>query len=94
MQRTTTPEQKEPFTSPSDAGTENSKNYPLLTREPLEGTPFWIVGVSSQGYKLTWGKFTFNDQPLPTTEDVIEWYKKHQWEITLHLIAIGIAAHK
>lgn len=78
----------------SPADTKDKESYPLLTREPLEDTPFWIVGSDEIGYKLTWGKYTFNDDPQPSIDKLTTWYYRHQWEITLHLIAIGITMEK
>lgn len=93
MQPSQTPtEQKDLLNIQSSQETSTNSNYPLLTREPLTYTPFWIVGNDELGYKLTWGKFSFNDEPLKTQDDVREWYMNHQWDITLHLIAIGIAS--
>lgn len=91
-QNLTTSEQQPQDISQSKEDTENSKSYPLLTREPLQKTPFWIVGSEEIGYKLTWGKFTFNDDALPTQNKVVEWYEENKWQIILHLIAIGIAS--
>ena len=88
----TATEQKEQSTTPSELDTKNTKNYPLLKRNPLNNTPFWIVGSDEIGYKLTWGKFSFNDEPLPTEGDLKKWYSEHKWDITLHLIAIGLAS--
>lgn len=93
MQPTQTPtEHAELLNTQSSVETNNNKNYPLLTREQLQYTPFWIVGSDETGYTLTWGKFRFNDEPLKTQDDVREWYMNHHWDITLHLIAIAIAS--
>lgn len=87
----TTTKHAEQLSIQSSHETEKQPNYPLLTREPLETTPFWIVGSEETGYKLTWGKFTFNDEPLKTKLDVKMWYSDHMWDIVLHLIAIAQA---
>lgn len=68
---------------------DNKENSPLIEREKIPNTPFWIVGNEERGYKLTWGKYTFMDEPAKTMEDTYEWYVTHMWEITMHLIAIG-----
>lgn len=80
--------------TPKSAETKDKENYPLIEREQIENTPFWIVGNDEIGYKLTWGKFTFNDEPLKTKEECAEWFKVNQWTIILHMIAIGIAQSK
>lgn len=66
------------------------ENYPLLERIEFVDTPFHAVGNPELGYKLTWGKYTFNDEPLKTLDELTDWYNKHTWDITLHLIAIGL----
>lgn len=88
MQNSQTPnEQRERLNTQSSGDQKTS--YPLLEREPVDGTPFYIVGNPEIGYKLTWGKFTFTDEPLKTGEEVINWYEDNMWTIILHLIAIG-----
>lgn len=90
MQNTKTKlEQREQLNTQSNADTNDKENYPLLTREQIEHSPFWIVGNKELGYKITWGKYTFNDQPFPTLDETISWYATHHWEITMQLIAIG-----
>lgn len=90
MQRSqTTTKQQASLNTQSSADTEGKENSPLLTREPIEKTPFWIVGNDEIGYKITWGKYSFNEQPLKK-EDVQTWWEHNQWKIILHLIAIGI----
>lgn len=66
------------------------ESSPLLERLEFVDTPFHAVGNPEIGWKLTWGKYTFNDEPLKTLEELTDWYNKHTWEITLHLIAIGL----
>lgn len=100
MQHSTNPEQREPFTSQSGAETENSKNSPLMIREQIPNTPFYIVGTQETGYWITWGKFRFNEELIPDdpaldlADIAQEWILNHQWEITLHLIAIAMAANE
>lgn len=78
----------------STGDTNDKENSPLLTRNKIENTPFWIVGNENAGYKITWGKFTFTDEPFKTETDATLWFDTHPWEITLHLIAIGVAMNK
>lgn len=87
-------EHTEQLNTQSPADTNDKENYPLLTREQIELTPFWIVGNKDLGYKITWGKYTFNDEPLTTIDEANGWYLTNMWTITLHLIAIGIQASK
>lgn len=81
--------QKEQQNTHTNVDTDNSKNYPLLTRDQIPNTPFWIVGNEEKGYKLTWGKYTFTTEPHKTINEAVNWYETHPWEITMHLIAIG-----
>lgn len=89
----TTIKPKEQSSIQSSTDTNDKENYPLLTREQIEKTPFWIVGSEEIGYKITWGKYTFNDEPLKK-ENVKTWWDDNQWQIILHVIAIGIQASK
>lgn len=89
----TNKERMEQSNTQSHADTNDKENYPLLTREQIEQTPFWIVGTEEIGYKITWGKYTFNDEPLPKNQ-IKQWYDDNQWTIILHMIAIGIQASK
>lgn len=78
----------------SSTETENNKNYPLIEREKIENTPFWIVGNKEMGYKITWGKYTFNDEPLEYIDEAKTWYDEHHWEIIMHIVAVGIQSTK
>lgn len=78
----------------SNADTKNKVNYPLLTREQIKGTPFYYVGNTEIGYNITWGKYKFNDTPLPQSINPETWVTENMWQIIQHLIAIGFAVSK
>lgn len=86
----TTTKQKDSSSTQSSADTKDKENSPLLTRDKIENTPFWIVGNDELGYKITWGKYSFNEEPVKGYELALEWFETHTWQIILHLIAIGI----
>lgn len=83
-----TREQQDLLNTQSATDTKDKESSPLLTREPIKKTPFWIIGNDELGYKITWGKYSFNDEPLKK-EEVKKWWDDNQWKIILHLIAIG-----
>lgn len=85
----TTNEQREKLNTQNNIESNDKENYPLLTREPLENTPFHIVGNEKIGYKIAYGKYNFNDTPHKTQQDAVYWYNGHMWEIVMSLIAIG-----
>jgi len=94
MQHSTTTEQKEPYTSQFGADQNNSKNYPLLTRDDIPYTPFKIVGNEELGYNIIFGRYKFNPEPLKTKTEAHEWFEHSTWDVIMHLIAIGITADK
>lgn len=87
-------EQSELLNIQSGTDTKDKENYPLIIRTQIKGTPFYIVGNDEIGYNITWGKYKFNDQPIPHKLETETWVEDHQWQIILHMIAIGIAADK
>lgn len=85
----TSHEQEQSWNTQNSVNTDNNSNSTLIEREKIPNTPFWIVGNTEIGYKLTWGKYTFMDEPAKTIDEAYIWYTEHPWEITMHLIAIG-----
>lgn len=90
----TSMEQREKLHTLRNTDTEIKESYPLLTREPIEGTPFWITGNEEIGYKITWGKYNFNNEPLKSQEEAMQWLADHTWDIVLNLIAIGLKLYE
>lgn len=90
MEKSQTPaKQKEQPNIHTGAETDFSKNYPLLTRTPVEHTPFEIVGNEQLGYKLTWGRFNLTDA-MKTEDEVRYWQLDNRWDITMKLIHIYV----
>lgn len=82
-------EQKEKLNIHTGVDIDNSKNYPLLTRTPIEWTPFEIVGNEELGYKLTWGRFNLTES-METEEEVRNWQLNNRWDITMKLTHIYV----
>lgn len=82
------------FNTQSEQETENKESYPLLTRNKIPNTEFYVVGNKDIGYKVTWGKYSFNDTPLETEEKAIQWSWENHWKIILHVVAIALIQHE
>jgi len=82
--------QKEQPITFTNVDTDNSKNYPLITRDQIPNTPFWIVGNEEQGYRIVWGKYTFTQEPHKSIDEAVVWFDTHQWEVTLHIVSIAM----
>lgn len=85
----TSTEQREKLHGQNSTDPEIKESYPLLTRDEIQYTPFHVVGNEEIGYKVTWGKYNFMDEPVKTIEEAEKWLALHQWEVTMMLIAIG-----
>lgn len=72
--------------------TNDKENYPLVERIPIDNTPFIIIGNLELGFKVTFGKYSFNDEPFKTIEETLEWFDLNQWTVIIHLIAVGVTA--
>lgn len=70
--------------TPTESGNDpNNKSYHLIHNEPVEDTPFRVVGNEERGYFLTWGKYRISE-PQPTLQkakdDVSKW---QNWNMVL-----------
>ncbi|AXH76649.1 MAG: hypothetical protein [Microviridae sp.] len=72
----------------SEPDTDNKENSRLLTREPIEKTPFYIVGNDEIGWKITWGKYALSEIIEMRTE-ADRWLENNHWEATLQMIQIA-----
>lgn len=95
MQKSQTSQKPQGLSNTQESAEANGKeNYPLITREKIPNTPFWIIGYEEKGYHITWGRYRFNENPINTEEECYIWYHENLWEITTHMIAIGLANHE
>lgn len=72
----------------TQSGTKNpisSNSSPLIEREQIEGSPFWIIGEKETGYFLTFSKWKLSENQT-TKLDVILHLESHKWEIILKMI--------
>lgn len=69
--------------------TGDNKNYPLLTRDKIGNTQFYCVGNEDIGYKITWGRFALNEEPIKNKEEAMDYIEVHKWDVIMNLVAIG-----
>lgn len=67
----------------------NSNSSPLIIREPIENTPFWIVGTEEKGYMAVMGKYKITEQ-FTTKEEVKQEIIKKDWEVIIKVVSIII----
>lgn len=60
----------------------------LIEREPIENTPFWIVGNTENGYILTMGKYKVTQKKFNSIKEAREELENNTWELMLTVIAI------
>lgn len=70
--------------------THNNESH-LITRNPVENTPFAVVGNNENGYFLTMGKYRLTDN-FQNEEDVIYYLENNTWEIIVTLMTAIIHA--
>lgn len=68
---------------------ENPNNEPsseeLVEREPIENTPFWILGNVTDGYFLAMGKFRVSPV-FDEKSEVLDYMLIQQWNLILTII--------
>lgn len=82
---------KDSLSIQNSVDTNDKDNSRLLERHNIKFTPFYIVGSDDIGYKITWGKYSFTDEPHKSHEDAMTWFDENTWTIVHHMIAIGVA---
>lgn len=97
MQSSTTTNQSNGFTEPSQAGENPNKEAysEVIKREPIEGTPFEIIGNQEKGYFIALGKFkiteteNFDDRTNINIQEFAQYLiETKKWDIILNAIAI------
>lgn len=71
--------------------TNDKDNSRLLEREQMSNTPFYLIGGDDIGWKITWGKYSFTDEPHVTKEDAYNWLNNNMWTVVIHIVSIGVA---
>lgn len=54
--------------------------------EPIEGTPFWIVGNNEEGFIITLGKYRVSKVKYDTVDDCYEALETDMWNIAFNMI--------
>lgn len=67
----------------------NTPNKQLVSREPLHGTPFEIIGAVEVGYFLALGKYKLTEH-YDTREEVLDILIQDSWLIIANMIALMI----
>lgn len=65
----------------------NSTYSKLLEREPMEDTPFWIIGSEKEGYFATLGKYQLTEK-FPTKDGVQNHIDTKVWDIVMKVVGI------
>lgn len=59
-------------------------------REPMEGTPFYLVGNNEEGYIITMGKYRVSKRKYPTIIETYGALEVDKWEILFNMIVSTI----
>lgn len=65
----------------------NSTSSKLIEREPMENTPFWIIGTNEEGYFAVLGKYQITEK-FPTKQAVRDHIDIFVWEIIMKIVGI------
>lgn len=85
IQSLTTTDQKE-LLNTQNFGEEIPKGTSLVTRDPIENTPFWLIN-NKDGWFITFGEYRVGD--IQTTKDeALNQLKEKQWDIVMHVAAV------
>lgn len=73
----------------NNAEQNSNSNSSLIEREPVEGTPFWIVGNSEKGYIGVLGKYQITENQT-NKQEVLNYIDENMWKVVM-IIAGSIA---
>jgi hypothetical protein len=65
---------------------ENSSEQ-LVEREPIEGTPFYMMGNNEKGYSVVMANYKLSPVQ-PTKEDVLRYMNDNLWNFTINVIHV------
>ena len=74
------------LTNASETATESKK---LISNEPIDGTPFHLVGSEEVGYFISLGKYRLTE-PSKKEEDALMKLSSEKWQIVARLVAAYI----
>lgn len=93
MQKKQSSEQEELLQSQNNVNVADNKNYNLATNEPIDGTPFRLIGTKENGYFIVLGKYRITE--IKETEgEALELLITNNWDIIAALILIFIREDK
>lgn len=79
-------------TSVENSNSDNNNSLPeLLTIEPLENTPFKVVGNDETGYFIALGKYKITNHYEDATK-AIEYLKTNQWNVIISMVGAILKA--
>lgn len=64
----------------------HKQNSPLIEREQIPNSPFWIIGDKENGYNLIMGKWKLTQEPIAEKEHVTLWIRQNRWNLILSMI--------
>lgn len=65
----------------------NSNSSQLISRDPIQNTPFWIVGTEETGYMGVMGKYRITER-FPTKEQVEQEMIRQDWATIINVVSI------
>lgn len=84
----------------------NKDSSPLIEREQIPNTPFWIIGNKDDGYHIIMGKYRITNEILDLTRylehgngepeihlaltEAQTWLENNQWNVILSMALIAI----
>lgn len=84
MPQSTETKQKELLNTQSSTETTLNSEY-LVTNEPIEGTPFRLLGTEEKGYTIALSQYILTGFS-PSREEALSMLKLQKWNITINAI--------
>lgn len=87
MPQQTSTKQRDILNTQNNAEETHNVDYSkkIVTREPIDNTPFWVVGNEEQGYSIVMGKYRLTETAI-TPEKAIEKLETEKWKIITTVI--------
>lgn len=92
-QKSTPTKPKENESTYLNTGEIAKENSPLINREKIEGTPFWLIGILEQGWFIVMGDQRLTE-PVETKEQALKLLQTEHWQIMMNMVVTLIETGK
>lgn len=88
MQHSTTTKQRDILNTQNNIeNNPNSNSSQLISKDPIQNTPFWIVGTEETGFMGVMGKYKITEN-FKTKDEALQELIKQDWATIINVVSI------